>query len=105
MCDENAPLAEPLFGPDRILDVRPVPCSVKHGFIGKIWRQLPVGDSFVLLNNHDPVMLHEQFHAAFPRAFRWDYLERGPSDFRVRITKLKPLPENPSPDLGECPGH
>ena len=37
------------------MDVRPIPCSVKHGLIIQTWLQLPVGDYFVLLNDHDPV--------------------------------------------------
>ena len=39
------------------MDVRPIPCSIKHGLILKTWRELPVGDYFILLNDHDPVPL------------------------------------------------
>ncbi len=78
-----------LIGPDKTMDVRPIPCTIKHGLIIKTWEELPVGDHFILLNDHDPIPLHYQFSAEYPDAFSWDYLERGPSDFRVKITKLK----------------
>jgi uncharacterized protein (DUF2249 family) len=83
---------ESIIGADRVMDVRPIPCSVKHGLILKIWRELPVGDHFILLNDHDPVPLRYQFEAEFPSTFTWDYLERGPQDFRVKLTKLQALP-------------
>ena len=73
---------------DKVLDVRPIPCSVKHGLIIKTWFSLPVGDFFVLLNDHDPVPLRYQFEAEFGDSFRWEYLERGPQDFRVKISKV-----------------
>ncbi len=77
-----------IIGPDKVMDVRPIPCSIKHGLILKTWFELPVGDHFILLNDHDPVPLRYQFEAEFPNAFTWEYVERGPEDFRVKITKL-----------------
>jgi uncharacterized protein (DUF2249 family) len=58
----------------------------------KTWRELAVGDYFILLNDHDPVPLRYQFDAEFPGSFTWEHLERGPEDFRVKITKIQPLP-------------
>jgi uncharacterized protein (DUF2249 family) len=84
---------------NRVMDVRPIPCSIKHGLIIKTWFELPVGDHFILLNDHDPVPLRYQFQAEFGEAFRWEYLEQGPTEFRVKISKLAELPvmelENP----------
>jgi len=80
------------LGANKVMDVRAIPCSVKHGLILKTWRELPVGDHFILLNDHDPVPLRSQFDAEFPGAFTWDYLERGPADVRVKLTKLNELP-------------
>jgi uncharacterized protein (DUF2249 family) len=80
-----------LIGPDKVMDVRPIPCSVKHGLILKTWHELPVGDHFILLNDHDPVPLHYQFSAEFPGAFTWEHLQKDPAEVRVKITKTKPL--------------
>jgi uncharacterized protein (DUF2249 family) len=83
-------LAElPIIGPDKVMDVRVIPCSIKHGLIIRTWKGLPLGDHFILLNDHDPVPLFYQFSAEWPGAFTWDHLERGPEKFRVKITKIK----------------
>jgi uncharacterized protein (DUF2249 family) len=74
---------------NKIMDVRPIPCSVKHGQIIQRWLDLAVGDYFVLLNDHDPVPLYYQFSAEWPQAFSWEHLVKGPDEFRVKITKLK----------------
>jgi uncharacterized protein (DUF2249 family) len=76
---------------DAVFDVRPIPCRVKHAQIFQRWIDLPVGQHFILLNDHDPVPLRYQFESEFPDAFSWDYVERGPDDFRVKITKLQAI--------------
>src|SRR5579859_7170173 len=78
----------PIQSADKVMDVRPIPCSVKHGMIIQRWFNLAVGDYFILLNDHDPVPLRYQFEAEFPGAFTWEHLERGPEAFPVKITKL-----------------
>ena len=82
-------LTENLIGPDKVMDVRPIPCSIKHGLIIRNWLELAVGDHFILLNDHDPVPLFYQFSAQWPGAFTWVHLVKGPAEFRVKITKLK----------------
>ncbi|MBI3853959.1 MAG: DUF2249 domain-containing protein [Verrucomicrobia bacterium] len=80
---------EPHIGADKVMDVRPIPCSIKHKLIMQTWRDLPLGDHFILLNDHDPVPLYYQFAAEFPGAFGWEHLEKGPTDYRVKITRFK----------------
>jgi uncharacterized protein (DUF2249 family) len=74
---------------DQIFDGRNVPCSVKHGQIIQRWLDLAVGDYFVLVNDHDPKRLGGQISANWPGACDWQYLQQGPEEFRVKITKLK----------------
>ncbi len=86
--------------PTVVFDVRPIPGRVKHAQIFQRWFDLPVGQFFVLLNDHDPVPLYYQFTAEFPEAFAWEYLERGPEEFRVKITKLHAVSgATPTPPL------
>lgn len=96
---------ENLIGPDKVMDVRPIPCSVKHGLIVRTWLQLPVGDHFVLLNDHDPIPLYYQFAAQWPQAFSWEHLVRNPDEVRVKITKLKPLGTGTPAVPSCCGGH
>ncbi len=78
-------------GPDKVMDVRTLPCSIKHGQIVQAFLALPVGDFFILRNGHDPVPLRRQLEAAYPGAFAWEYLHRRPEDIAVKITKLAAL--------------
>ena len=73
---------------NRLMDVREVPCSIKHGLILKTWRELAVGEFFILRNGHDPVPLRYQIEAEFPGALQWEYVARGPEDVSVKLTKL-----------------
>jgi uncharacterized protein (DUF2249 family) len=93
-----------LIGPDRVMDVRPSPCSIKHGLIIQTWLELAVGDHFVLLNDHDPVPLYYQFAAQWPQAFTWEHLVKGPDEFRVKIKKLKAVNGTDAAVPGCC-GH
>jgi len=78
------------------LDVRPVPCRQKHALIFQRWSELPVGASFVLVNDHDPVPLYYQFAGQFPGAFAWEYLVAGPDEFQVKITRLAATSTTPA---------
>lgn len=95
---------ETLVGPDRVMDVRPIPCSIKHGLIIQTWLNLPVGEHFILLNDHDPVPLFYQFSAQWPGAFTWVHLVKGPEEFRVKITKLVETTAKEACAAG-CGGH
>jgi len=96
---------EKLIGPDKVMDVRPIPCSVKHGLIIRTWLELPVGDHFILLNDHDPAPLRYQFAAQWPETFTWEYLVNIPGEARVKITKLKPLGQPAEPIAAACGDH
>ena len=96
---------ENLIGADKVMDVRSIPCSVKHGLIIQTWIQLPVGDHFILLNDHDPVPLRYQFAAQWPETFTWEHLVNTPGEARVKITKLKVLGEPAEPVATACGGH
>jgi uncharacterized protein (DUF2249 family) len=94
-----------LIEPEKIFDGRSIPCSVKHGQIIQKWLNLAVSDYFVLVNDHDPVRLHDQFSAQWPLSFSWEHLTKGPDEFRVKITKLKALAESADAELSCSCGH
>src|SRR5215510_6878303 len=102
----NTPIRpENLIGPDKVMDVRPIPCSIKHGLIIRTWLALPVGEHFILLNDHDPVPLHYQFAAEWPGAFTWEHLVKGPDEYRVKITKLRASIGPVGPTASCCGNH
>ncbi len=71
----------------RTLDVRVIPPREKHPTIFQTFHALNPGESFVLLNDHDPMPLRYQFEAEHAGQFGWEYLEKGPAVWRVAISK------------------
>lgn len=76
------------------LDVRGMRKPDKHPTIFATYAALPVGGAFVLVNDHDPQHLHEEFEADHAGSHDWEYLGREPRDWRIKITKRAgtPLP-------------
>ena len=69
------------------LDIRIVPPREKHPAIFRTFDALPPGESFTLINDHDPAPLRHQFNATRTDQFEWSYLESGPDVWRVSIGK------------------
>ncbi len=69
------------------LDVRVIPPPQKHPTIFGRWNALVSGQSFTLVNDHDPKPLYYHFEAEHHGEFEWEYLESGPQVWRVRISK------------------
>jgi uncharacterized protein (DUF2249 family)/quercetin dioxygenase-like cupin family protein len=74
------------------LDVRSLRKPDKHPTIFATYADLPVGGSFVLVNNHDPKHLREEFELDHPGSHGWEYVAKGPREWRIRITKLTAAP-------------
>lgn len=81
-------------GPVRELDVRTLRGPEKYPPIAATYAALPVGGWFVLVDDHDPAALRDEFEIDHPGSHGWEYVHRGPQDWRVRITKraATPLP-------------
>lgn len=77
---------------DHELDVRPLRKSDKHPAIFHAYAAVPVGESLVLVNDHDPRHLREEFEVEHPGGYAWDYLARDPGAWRIKITRLASTP-------------
>lgn len=69
------------------IDVRDIAPAQRHPLIFQRFDALNVGDSFMLINDHDPKPLRYQLVAEYAGDLIWDYLEQGPSVWRVRLGK------------------
>jgi len=69
------------------LEVRHLPPAQRHQVIFERFNALPVGGSFVLVNDHDPKPLYYQLVAEYKGELLWEYLEAGPEVWRVRMGK------------------
>jgi uncharacterized protein (DUF2249 family) len=72
---------------EKTVDVRSVAPAQRHPLIFGAFEALETGQSFILVNDHDPKPLYYQFQAERTGEFAWDYLEQGPDTWRVRIAK------------------
>ena len=71
------------------LDVRAIPPVERHARIFGIAQALAGGQSFVIVNDHDPQPLRYQMEARYPGLFGWEYLQQGPDIWRVEIKRLQ----------------
>lgn len=69
------------------LDVRKLAPAQRHVTIFQTFDALGPGEVFELVNDHDPKPLYYQFAAEHAGEFTWDYAERGPQVWRVKIGK------------------
>lgn len=76
----------------RELDARGIRKQDKHPRIFAEFDALAVGRSFVLVDQHDPQALRQDFDAERPGCFHWDSQERGSDSWRILITKTASTP-------------
>jgi uncharacterized protein (DUF2249 family) len=73
------------------LDLRQIPRPQRHALVFARFDVLEVGESFDLINDHDPIPLSRQMNAMRPEQAEWSYVVRGPEVFRIRVRRLAPL--------------
>lgn len=80
-----------------VLDIREVPRPLRHPMIFAKFDALPVGGELRLMNDHDPIPLNRQFEMIRAGQARWEYEQRGPEIFRIRVTRVGPPSASDSP--------
>lgn len=76
---------------DPELDLRLTPRPHRHPLVFSRFDALEPGESFELVNNHDPIPLNRQMDVMRPGQAEWSYVVRGPEIFRIRIRRIAPL--------------
>lgn len=69
------------------VNVPDYPPKEKHPTIFKTYDSLKSGEFMELVNDHDPRPLQYQFMMERPEEFTWEYIEQGPTVWRVAIGK------------------
>ena len=77
---------------DHELDVRPLRKPDKHPAIFRAYAAVPAGESLVVINDHDPRQLRDEFELEHPGSYAWQYLAKDPGAWQIRITKLASTP-------------
>lgn len=70
-------------------DVRPYSPTDRHEMFYKAFADIKPGEAFEFVNDHDPKPLYYQMEAESKEPFRWEYLEKGPDVWKVRVIKVK----------------
>ena len=66
-------------------ELHAMPPRERHPKIFEVFEQLKPGETFILVNDHDPKPLHYQFSFERAGSFTWRSLEEGPEIWRVEI--------------------
>ncbi|MBZ5620552.1 MAG: DUF2249 domain-containing protein [Acidobacteriia bacterium] len=72
----------------RTIDLRQTPRERRHSTIFYAFDRLAVGESFLLVNDHDPRPLHAQMEQLRPGELSWEYEVQGPYEFRIKISRV-----------------
>src|SRR5574337_58993 len=88
------------------VDARVLPIPQKHPTIFRVFDELAVGDTMLLVNDHDPKPLYYTFAAERTGQFEWRYLEAGPEVWQVAISRTAAATGAQAPAEGMgCSGH
>lgn len=72
---------------ENILIVSELEPRLKHPTIFNRFDGMPEGKSLTIHNDHDPKPLYYQLLGERGNTFIWEYLEEGPEEWKVKITK------------------
>lgn len=70
------------------LDLRPMAPFERHEKIFEEWEALQLGETLMIINDHNPKPLHYQFEAEHKGKYEWEYEQEGPRDWIVKIKRM-----------------
>lgn len=70
------------------LDLCQLPRPQRHPLVFERFDALALGESFVLTNDHNPVLLNRELENTRPGQATWEHLNRGPDRYRIRIRRI-----------------
>ena len=81
MSEQNSTIEE--------LDVRSLIPIERHKKLIQLFKELPAGESFIFINDHDPIPLYYEFRSIYGDVVGWEYLNRGGRDWKVKVTRTE----------------
>jgi uncharacterized protein (DUF2249 family) len=76
-------------------DARELPPAERHETILQSFQELAIGESLLLINDHDPKPLFYELGSIHGDTFEWEYQKQQKQEYRVLITKTKESAEMP----------
>ncbi len=71
------------------LDMRTLVPIERHKTLIQLFKELPVGEHFIFINDHDPIPLYYEFRSIYGDVVGWEYLNRGGREWTVRVTRTE----------------
>ncbi|MBS1548799.1 MAG: DUF2249 domain-containing protein [Bacteroidetes bacterium] len=71
------------------LDVRVLVPIQRHELLVSLFKELAVADSFIFINDHDPIPLFYEFKSIYGDVVDWVYLNKGGRDWKVKVTRTE----------------
>lgn len=75
--------------PKEEIDVRVYVPIQRHEMLIKMFKELPVRESFIFINDHDPIPLYYEFRSIYGDVVGWEYLNRGGREWKVKVTRTE----------------
>ena len=69
------------------IDVRDLTPQRRHAVLLDLFEELPAGEEFVLVNDHDPKPLYHELRSMHGDVIDWEYASRDAGEWRVEIGK------------------
>lgn len=69
------------------LDVRTLVPIKRHEKLHQLFADLPAGESFTIINDHDPKPLYYEFRSVYGDVVDWEYLKRDTEEWKVKVTR------------------
>ena len=69
------------------MDVRVLVPIQRHELLIQYFKDLPLGESFTFINDHDPIPLFYEFRSIYGDVVGWEYLNRGGREWKVKVTR------------------
>lgn len=84
------------------IDLRKMISEEHQVVVFRAFDSLAKGEAFTFVADQDPTPLFRQFKMQRPGAFLWEYTERGPHAWQVRIAKTSDGPSEGKSEEGCC---
>ncbi len=78
----------PIYKDELVVNVPSIEPRSKHATIFRVFDSMQPGETFIILNDHDPKPLYYQLLNERGEVFEWEYIQSGPQWWRIRVRIL-----------------
>jgi len=75
---------------ETVINVQELEPRLRHQTIFETFDTLQEGESLIIHNNHDPLPVYYQLMDMRGNVFSWEYLQKGPEWWDIRVTRIVP---------------